>query len=379
MPKLLLSGEKLLDTYLDEVKHFLKTPNEEVSVVVMPDYFLDRFLNINCEPETFLKIISEVVKRKGGSIDGIAQKDFRGGNAINTASALANLGVKVTPILCTDKLGFNLLRFYLKSSKISFSHIRIAESPSITTAIEFKTRDGKTNVMLRDVGSLADFGPQSLNSEDFEAIEKADYVCVFNWAGTRKFGTQLAETVFRHTKTKGRGKTYYDTADPTPNKRKTRELLRKVLQTNLADILSLNENEAVFYASKLTPKINRPMGGLSFEELAKESAEFLAKNFKARIDLHTTNFAATFSKNSKTVVPAFQVPILRATGAGDAWNAGNIVGDAYRLSDGARLTLANAVAAYYISNPQGKHPTRKELIKFCDKLKGLWKTKTDKN
>ena len=369
----------MLDTYLDEVKHFLKIPNEEVSVVVMPDFFLDRFLNLNCEPETFLKMVSDVVKRKGGSIDGITQKEFRGGNAINTASALANLGIKVTPIVCTDKLGFNLLRFYLKSAKINFSHIKIAENPSITTAIEFKTRDGKTNVMLRNVGSLADFGPQNLNSEDFEVIEKADYVCVFNWAGTRKFGTQLAETVFRHTKTKGRGKTYYDTADPTSNKRKTRELLRKVLQTSLVDVLSLNENEAVFYASQLTPKTKRLTESLGFEELAKESAEFLAKNFKAIIDLHTTNFAATFSKNSKTVVPAFQVPILRATGAGDAWNAGNIVGDAYGLSDGARLTLANAVAAYYISNPQGKHPTRKELFKFCDKLKGLWKTKTDKN
>ncbi|MGB9684622.1 MAG: carbohydrate kinase family protein [Candidatus Bathyarchaeales archaeon] len=379
MLKLRLGGEKLLDTYLDEVKHFLKNPNEGVNVVVMPDFFLDRFLNLNWEPETFLKMVNDVVERKGGSIDGIAQKEFRGGNAINTASALANLGVKVTPIVCTDKLGFKLLRFYLKSPKISFSNIKIAENPSITTAIEFKTRYGKTNVMLRDVGSLADFGPQNLNSEDFEAIEKADYVCIFNWAGTRKFGTQLAETVFRHTKTKGRGKTYYDTADPTSNKRKTRELLRKILQTNLVDILSLNENEAVFYASQLTPKMKRPMGSLSFEELAKKSAEFLAENFKARIDLHTTNFVATFSKNSKTLVPAFQVPILRATGAGDAWNAGNIVGDAYRLSDGARLTLANAVAAYYISHPEGKHPTRKGLIKFCDKLKGLWKTKTDKN
>jgi sugar/nucleoside kinase (ribokinase family) len=369
----------LLETYLDEVKHFLKSPYKEVSVVVMPDYFFDRFLNLNCEPETFLKMVSCVVERKGGSIDGIAQKDFRGGNAINTASALANLGVKVTPIVCTDKLGFRFIRFYLKSSKISFSHIKIVENPSITTAMEFKARNGKTNVMLRDVGSLADFGPQNLNSEDFEAIEKADYVCVFNWAGTREFGTQLAETVFHHAKTRGRGKTYYDTADPTPNKGKTRELLRKVLQTSLVDILSLNENEAVFYASQLTPKIKRSMESLSFEELAKESAEFLAKNFKARIDLHTTNFAATFSKNGKTLVPAFKVPVLRVTGAGDAWNAGNIIGDAYRLSDGARLTLANAVAAYYISNPEGKHPTRKGLIKFCDKLKGLWKTKTDKN
>jgi len=67
------------------------------------------------------------------------------------------------------------------------------------------------------------------------------------------------------------------------------------------------------------------------------------------------------------------------TSAGDAWNAGNILGTVHGMPDNVRLTLVNAVAAYYILNLGGKHPTRKALIKFCDKLKGLWKTKTDKN
>jgi sugar/nucleoside kinase (ribokinase family) len=250
---------------------------------------------------------------------------------------------------------------------------------SITTAMEFQTENGKANVMLRDVGSLADFGPQSLNDEDFKTIESADYTCIFNWAGTRNFGTELAETVFSHVKIRGRGKTYYDTADPAPNKEKVQNLMWKVLQSNLVDVLSLNENEAVFYASQLGSKIKRLKESLSFEELAKESAKFLAENLQARIDLHTTSFSATFRKDGEVAAaPAFKVPVLRATGAGDAWNAGNIVGDAYGLSDGARLTLANAVAAYYISNREGKHPTRRELLKFCNKLREK-PTKTDKN
>jgi ribokinase len=108
---------------------------------------------------------------------------------------------------------------------------------------------------------------------------------------------------------------------------------------------------------------------LSFEELAKESARILAKHLSARVDLHTTSFSATFTKKGETIIPAFKVPVRTVTGAGDAWNAGNILGDAYGLSDGCRLTLANAVAAYYISNPNKMHPTRRQLIKFCDKLK----------
>lgn len=369
----------LLNAYLEEVQSFLKSKHKEATVAVMPDFFLDRFVSLEWNVKFFSEMVANVVERKGGSIDGIAQTEFRGGNAVNTASALANLGIKVTPIVCTDKLGLRLISFYLKMPKIDFSHIKVFDKMSITTALEFKTKSGRANVMLRDLGSLADFGPKDLSVEDFEAVEKADYVCIFNWAGTRNFGTALAKTVFTHVKTKGIGKTYFDTADPTPNKEKVQDLMKKVMQTSLIDVLSLNENEAIFYASQISPKIKELKGRLNFENLAKESARVLASHMSARIDLHTTSFSATFTKNGETIVPAFQVPVLRATGAGDAWNAGNILGSIYRLSIEGRLTLANAMAAYYISNPKGKHPTRKELIEFCNKLKVNGMTKTDKN
>ncbi|MDW8022240.1 MAG: carbohydrate kinase family protein [Nitrososphaerota archaeon] len=359
----------LIGSYLDEARNLLEGKLREVSVVVMPDFFLDRFISLNLSLEAFHEKVAGVAGRKGGSIDGIPQTEFRGGNAINTAAALASLGLNVTPIICTDRLGLKLVKFYVKSRRVDLSHVKVFSKMSITTAIEFQAGDGKVNVMLRDVGSLADFSPQDLNEGDFEAIESADYVCVFNWAGTRRFGTELAETVFSRVKARGRGKTYIDTADPTPNREKAQNLIRKVLQTSLVDILSLNENEAVFYASHLNSETKSLRESLSFEYLAKESAKLLAKHFQARIDLHTTNFSATFKRDGEeTAVPAFRVNVLRATGAGDAWNAGNIFGDAYGLSDGARLALANAVAAYYISNPEGKHPTRRQLLKFCNKI-----------
>jgi ribokinase len=141
------------------------------------------------------------------------------------------------------------------------------------------------------------------------------------------------------------------------------------LQSRSIDILSVNENEAVCYASYLTNKVKALAKHLSFEELAKESARILATHLSARVDLHTTSFSATFAKKGEVIVPAFRVPARRVTGAGDAWNAGNILGDAYGLSDGCRLALANAVAAYYISNPEKMHPTRKQLMRFCDKLR----------
>jgi len=357
------------DNYLEELKRFLKSEFREFDIVVMPDFFLDRLISLNWNVKTFSRYLQNIAKKKGGSADGIKQTEFRGGNAINTASALAALGMKATPIVCTNKLGIQLIKFYLKQYRVNFSHIKIFDKLSITTAMEFKTINGKVNVMLRDVGGLSNFGPHHLNNDDFEAIEKADYVCVFNWAGTRNFGTELVKTVFRHVKTRGKGKTYCDTADPTPNMKKIPELMETVLQSRYVNILSVNENEAIRYASQLSDEIKELGKSLRFEELAKQSARILASRLSARVDLHTTSFSATFTKKSETVVSAFKVPVLRTTGAGDSWNAGNILGDAHRLSEGCRLALANAVAAYYISNPDGMHPTRKQLIKFCEKLK----------
>jgi hypothetical protein len=233
----------------NELLSFLKEKQKKLNAVVMPDFFFDRLISIDCDVAGFSSVVADVTGRKGGSIDGIVQMDIRGGNAVNTTSALAALGVNVTPIVCTSKLGLQLLNFYLKTPPVDFSHVKIAEKASLTTALEFKAQNGKANVMLRDVGSLADFGPADLNERDYELIESADYVCLFDWAGTKKFGTKLAENVFSRVKTRGKGKTYYDTADPTPNRDKIPDLMRSVLQSSCVDVLSLNENEAICYVS----------------------------------------------------------------------------------------------------------------------------------
>jgi len=339
-------------------------------VVVMPDFFLDRIVTLRDQVDDLADNLRTVIAQKGGSIDGIKQTDIRGGNAVNTASALSALGVKVTPIVCTSEFGLRLLKMYLRGGNVNLSHVKIFDKPSITTAMEFGSDGGKVNVMLRDIGSLEDLGPQDLKEDDNRVIEDADYVCVFNWAGTRRYGTDLAAAVFKRVKTRGRGKTYYDTADPHPNGGEISNLTNKVLLTKYVDILSVNENEAVTYASYLSPSFKKALKqkGILDEE-AHKAARLLASHLHARIDLHTTRFSATFTKSQEEIISVMDVDGLRATGAGDAWNAGNILGDALGVSDKCRLTLANLVAAYYISNPSATHPTRKQLVNFIGKLK----------
>jgi sugar/nucleoside kinase (ribokinase family) len=338
-----------------------------LNVTLLPDFFQDRLINLETGTQQFNNQIENVAKRKGGSIDGIAQTDLNGGNAINTASALAALGAKVTPIVCTDSFGLFQIRYRFDKYHADLSHIKVFARSSKTTALEFRTENGIVNVMLRDIGALADFGPGDLTESDFSTIENSDYTCLFNWAGTRKHGTQLAQTVFGVAK-RGKGKTCFDTADPNPNVREIPNLIKKVLKTNQIDILSLNENEAISYAKLLSDEPEDAESDSSVENRALKSAQILAKSLTARIDLHTTAFAATVTKNHEVKVPSFRIEPFRTTGAGDAWNAGNIIADHNSLSDETRLAFANLVSACYLTDAQGIHPDKVALIKFIKAL-----------
>ena len=218
----------------------------------MPDFFLDRLINLELDVSKISQsLLVEVAKRKGGSIDGIPQTDLRGGNAINVASALASLGVNVTPIVCTSEFGLQQIKYSFKNTSIDTSHVKTYGKASITTALEFKKKTKKPTLCSAIWAHLRILDPQTSMKAILGLIEDSDYACLFNWAGTLKFGTELAQTVFGRAKQNGKGKTYYDTADPTPNSKAIPDLMDKVLKTDKVDILSLNENEAITYASLL--------------------------------------------------------------------------------------------------------------------------------
>lgn len=360
-------GEKKLLSWLinDLLRVLERTKTREFSTVVMPDFFIDRFVAFPGDPEQLSTAVADIAERKGGNLHGIKQAELRGGNAANTAAALASLGAKAYPIITTDALGLHLLKFHLQPLGVDLSHVKCDGKVSLTTAFELSYRGERVNVMMGDLGSLPTFGPKKLTERDLILLREADYVGIFNWAATYRFGTSLAETVFRYVKEEGKAKTYFDSGDPTPNLKSISKLLRNVLKTRLLDVISVNENEAFQYARHLDDRVKHLKHKLDHYEVAKECARILSKHLTARVDLHTTAFAGSFMRSDETIVPGFQVKGLRSTGAGDAWNAGNIFGDALQLPDSCRLTLANAVAAYYVSSPIAEHPTLPKLVKFC--------------
>ena len=354
----------------DLARALKETKPRKFTVVVMPDFFIDRLVTYQGDLKQFSTALAKVAERRGGNIHGVKQTELRGGNAANTAAALGSLGASVYPIITTDAFGLHFLEFYLGPLGVDLSHVKSDGRIGLTTALEITNRGERVNVMMGDLGSLPEFGSEDLVEEDFRLLQQVDYVGVFNWAATSKQGTRLTEAVFKYVKEEGRGKTYFDSGDPVPNKMSLPKLLRNVLKTRLLDILSVNENEAFQYASLFDRSVVHLRKVVDHNEVAKECARILARNLTARVDLHTSAFSGSFTRENEVIVPAFSVRSLRSTGAGDSWNAGNIYGDALKLPDSCRLILANAVAGYYVSSSSAEHPTLQRLIEFCQRIVG---------
>jgi ribokinase len=261
----------------------------------------------------------------------------------------------------------HLLRYFLPYENVDLTGVKTDGELALTVALEAKVGGRKSNVMLNYPASVSDFGPESLTKEDWEKILSADMVCCFNWLQNKK-GTKLAETVFRKVKAEGAGKTYFDTCDPSSRRDEIVEVI-KMLKKPFVDIFGVNENEACWYAGALDKSFTKRRKTENLNKLALEAAMFLHEQLKIRVDLHTIDYSASFSQENRFVAPGFDVEVNRVTGAGDAWNAGNIFGELAGVPPDERLLLANAAAAFYLQSGEGKHSTRDELTKFLQETK----------
>jgi len=319
--------------------------SNEFDVVVLPHFCIDSSLKYK-GGGSFIDNFEKIQRQGGGNIE-VQQNLHIGGKAANCASALLSLGIRTHLIAKTDQLGYIFLEHLLGIEGVDLSHVKRNGDMAITTAIEL---DG-ANVMLSDPGSASQFGPECLTDDDEKLIGRSDIISISDW-GLNEKGTELAEYVFGIVRSEGDGKTFFDPGDPSPKGLKKSEeiewIVGRVLSKGLIDVLGMNEDEAIAYGGD---------GGLS------SSIDRLRE--MSRVDLHTKDYARSYLKESKTGnIPAFDVRPMRLTGAGDAWNAGDILGEVMGISDDLRLLLANAVAAYYISDPDGRHPEREDLIEF---------------
>lgn len=333
---------------------------EEYHVVTLPDFFLDHFVKVPAWRET-LPRWEAVHGRGGGNVPTPGQHFQPGGNAANTAFGLARLGVRTHLVARTDAFGKAYLEQTLARHAIDVDlrHVKADGHLSVTTAIEFQD-ERPSNLMLSDPGSLANFGPEEMDANDWTLVEGADLVLIANWSQNRR-GTALVEAVARAARKSGTW-TMADTGDPSARAADLPELKAKVLGLAELDVYALNENE-------LRQLVGRAVSAGDDERAA--ARELHRQRQGGTLDLHTARFAATYGPQGEAWVPTFRVEPLRVTGAGDSWNAGNVLGHLAGLAPAERLLLANAVAGLYVSGKEGLAPTLADVVRFVESQPAL--------
>ncbi|MGQ0795135.1 MAG: carbohydrate kinase family protein [Nitrosopumilaceae archaeon] len=323
------------------------------SVVVLSDFFLDRIIKIQ-NIAALYDLISKK-SQQGGSIRGIPQTDLKGGNATNVAYALAKLGAPVSLITVANKTNSHLLQETF--SEFSNSSLFLIDGkPGITTSLEFSNNGRPVNIMLSDLGDNENFGPEKLGQKEIDVIKKADAVIVTNWASNEK-GTELCKFVFGNSE---KSLHVLDPADIQPRPGEFKEALYELASS--LDSLCLNENECNILLKQFD------LGNISNEEETKKLVSNLSEKISITIDLHTSNGAFWSNGKETEFVKSIPTEVRFVTGAGDVWDAANILGYLAGLEVKERLLFSNAAASLYVNSSNGDPPTLQETLSFVTKF-----------
>ena len=330
------------------------------SIVVMPDFFVDRIIRLESK-ENLFDTLTEKAELGGGSIRGVPTKDVKGGNAVNVAYCLAKLGAKVSLFTIADELGSTMIRqtFSQFGDKVT---LRIASGRTgLTTAFEFPHEDTLVNVMVSDVGDNSNFGPERISAEaDVAILKNADGVIVVNWASNLK-GTELAEFSFKNSPSAFH---FLDPADIETRKNDFRDSLGRL--ASVTDCLSINENECKSLADALG--FGRLLGSTYSADEVKAVARKIAQNVGISIDLHTKIGAAWSNGKESTFVYPIKVEARTQTGAGDSWDAADIVGYLAGLDPQQWSAVRQLLASLYVRNPNGEPPTMNNVFELVERV-----------
>jgi len=331
--------------------------------VVLPDFFVDHFVVF----KTFDQLIdglTRLAEQGGGNLLDNEQFIRRGGNAVNTASALLSLGLSPKLIVTTDDYGSSLLKA-LVDPELDLSHVHTDGRLSSTVSIETEHSGRKVNLMVSDSGSASEFSFSDLTDSDIEVIKRCGLIALVN-LNHNKNGAELAHDLFQMIKDSTRAYTFIDMGDPSGNPAIVQQLVERVLKPGLVDIIGLNENEVGWIATSLTDDKDLWKATPTKPELWLKGAKLIAAETEVRVDLHTPYYSATIVEDEMTTVPAFNVESKVVCGAGDAWNAGDIYGTLLELPPQERLVLANAVASLYVASAEAAHPSLEIIVRFLE-------------
>jgi ribokinase len=271
------------------------------------------------------------------------------------------LGAKVTLFTVADEMGAALIRktFSQFGDKVN---LRILPGKSgLTTAFEVPHGQTRVNVMVSDVGDNANFGPEKINSEeDLALLRNADGVVLTNWASNLR-GTDLAEFAF------GNSQSAFHLVDPADIETRKEEFV-EALSTlaGVTDSLAINENECSSIADVLN--LDNPLGSVFDPEDVKRAAKILASKIGISLDLHTKSGSAWSNGRESVFVHAVKVEPRTLTGAGDSWDAADMLGYLAGLDPQERLLFANCCSSLYVRDDNAEPPTMNKVFELVERV-----------
>ena len=317
----------------------LQTIFNGIKSTTLADVFIDRIVKV---PDLD-KLVTDAKAKSavgGGSIRGIKQTEIVGGNATNIAYALVKFGSETELFAIGDEFTRRLLDLRFQE----FDNIKInmlKGKPGFTIALE-TGHNNDSNIMISDVGGIEKFNGIDITTNYLKIIEESDIVIISNWASNLD-GNQLVNEIFSTAKDSIK---LLDFADLSTSTSRLQGLIDNMKNNKIIDMISLNENECQILGKFLGLK--NISAKYTINEI-KTMATDISSILGTIIDIHTPIGSCSASNGDVEFVESFPVNPMILTGAGDVWNAINILGLKKELSTVNRLNLANAAAASYIS------------------------------
>jgi len=263
-----------------------------------------------------------------------------GGSASNFAVAVAKLGEKAGILCCVgdDNAGEFLIRSFEREN-VDTSLIRVLEGVNTGRVFVILAKGEKYMIAFR--------GANRYLSADIITEEKLSSVTHVHVSGGR---IEVAEKAFRVAKEAVNAATSYDPG--SVNAKKGLSYLERVI--SLTDILFLNTHELKYL-----------LKGNDLGKLFSINPEIIIVIKKG------SKGSEVMTSTGSESAAAFKVQVVDVTGAGDAFDAGFLVGYRRNLRLKECLIFANAVAGIKVTRRGARSsPTLSEVVEFL-REKGL--------
>ncbi|MFW9855549.1 MAG: carbohydrate kinase family protein [Candidatus Thorarchaeota archaeon] len=316
---------------LKRAQRILKGEN----ITVLPDFFLDVIINPHMSYKDLIEGIQEIYERGGGNLLGPRINYVFGGNGGNVAKTLGGLGAQTTFITKTSVLGKILVEHFLHPLGVS-TYIDSTGEIASSVVLEIPEGGQKRNVMLSWAGSVAQFSAKELTETQWEVLRASRLIAITN-AQNQQLEGLTAKILSEISPNTG---VSVDFSDLSPHLHRVKGFRERLLDHPVRPPSWVIGNETEI---RILTQLSSGPAQAGIQNLSSEYPE-------TSFALHTSREAQLWSGGEMMAnVPCFKINVHRATGAGDAWHAGFLIGINLQLSHEDVLKVANATAAYQIS------------------------------